>query len=650
MVAAGLVLLGGVIAVLRGVGDAGPDQASPSTTSAALPTALKPYSADTVVLPQAGDHPDPPADLQVRSGPHRLVLTWGSALGHPNPKGAAGYQVDWGRRGGPLDQHRLLGAPGTQLDGLAEGVAYQVEVRSVDAFGQRSGPATAAGTPGGLPDTAGYALVDRFEHGPALDDTRWRFAARSGCAVAVPGSGPDHRGLAVSGGCGSDPAVLRSRAPFRLDTGSGDLLGALVVDTDAPGASGELLLDLAPGPVDLVAADQDGVRHDVEPATAREDLTVPPGGIRVRVAGTGTEPAVGTTVQVLTGPGTPRVPAVSDPPQPVPPAALGVTREWRVELHRDGVRVLCDGVLVARGDVVPGWTEATALVGFTAPAGARLHDAVDLVGFVGAPTSAPPGVTPPPMDVSTSLAHQDEPRQLLLGVTGGQLRVTVLPAQAAAPGAELPLVAKLLFGTVPLRPAAPGMRWLPGVAYPLVADLPPEALLLSGDRHVLALSVTGTGTPMGSAEFRVLEAQVELTPAAGASPTLPYQPERPVVGAAVPELAHPYPTLLDSAGQRVDAGRTLPRGRLVVDVVLDAAEGQRVSGELAGLAGYELWLDDKRVAAVPTTAEGPGTGGEWRIAVTTTGMSAGPHTVEVRAFGTVAGTRFTAGFATVLLQ
>ncbi|MEU4742506.1 fibronectin type III domain-containing protein, partial [Actinosynnema sp. NPDC023658] len=252
LIVVGVVLFAGVITVLRTTGVGGPTTAT--STSAAPPTSLEPYAAEGVLVPTAGAPPEQPGALTVSSGPRRLQLRWTG--------GAPGYEVRWGAD--RLDHGKLLTQSVTQLDGLEDERSYQVEVYAVDAFGQRSAPAKASGTPHASPD-GDYALADRFDQPDAPDPTRWRLASRGNCARATPGQGDDGRRLVLSSNCAAAPATLRSRTPFVLR--DADELGRFVVETDAPGADGELVLDLVPGPVSLVSGD-----------------ALPPDAVRLRVA------------------------------------------------------------------------------------------------------------------------------------------------------------------------------------------------------------------------------------------------------------------------------------------------------------------------------------------------------------------------------
>lgn len=555
--ATALALVGGV-ALLRTTGS--DDSGTPAKRPP--PTALKPFAADGVVIPSARDRPATPGSLTVRSGHHRLRVGWTGD--------APGYEVRWG------DQVRFVTRPAIQLDGLENGRELRVEVRAVDAFGQRSEPASAGGTP--QADNAEYSFVDRFDGERTPDPARWRLAKRSDCARATPGDGDDRQRLVVTSSCATNVVSLRSRAPFVRDGES-----RLVVETDAPNSGGELLLDLVPGPV------------SVQPDA------VPPDAVRLAVQ----TDAVGNTLVELFPDGTSQ-----SLPQPLP----GVSARWELVLTSSGVRAMRDGVEVASSSFVPSWREATALVGVAALAGDRTRAGIDLIGFRGGATSVPDLVQAP--DVNVIVGDQAPPAKPRLdGVTGGQLRLALVPAGDQAPNMKL-----LVAGSeLALRPAVAGLAWRPDAEYLAVVDVPPEAI----------------GTPFlaslrSATRVRITHADLELTGVVSSPPSA--TPTDPLSGRRT-SLATPRAELLDGGGQPVTPGAALSRGRAVLEVRMDS-----LAPAVSGLAGFDVRLDDSHVATIPTAVDGPGIAGRWRISLNTATLSMSPHTVEVRAFSTDSGT------------
>ncbi|WP_436493225.1 hypothetical protein [Actinokineospora sp. HUAS TT18] len=637
IIVAGVVVIGGAVAVLRS-----PDQAVDQPKPVPPPqTTVKEFAGDTVVIPSPGNPPAQPAGLSVEAGPQRLLVAWGpQRTGQPEPERAAGYEIRWGRDG-TLNNVRLLSQPVAQLDALDNDVPYQIEVRTIDSFGKRSMPALTMGTPKAPDSEPPWTFVDRFASRVVPEPSRWRVAGTSDCGRATRGEGQDGKRMVVSGQCGAEPVVLRSRAPFRLrDTPVDGEFGRLVLGTDHPGQAGELTIDFAPGPVDLVGP-VNGSTHAGAPGLARDEPGLPPGSIRVRIVG-GQVPAA----QVLVPPGTARLGkpvAVT----PMAPAEIGISTRWEVVFRTDGVHLLQDGKVVGGGDVLPAWREATALLGFIGGPGG-LHAAVDVVGFLGAETAPPVLVAPPVLDTGRVIVEAGT--QLtspsggarVEGAVGGQLRVTLVPTNPIPAAEEFTIdVGGKEF---PARPAIAGQPLIRGVRYPIVADLPAEALILRSDGDTLPVRVRGPFR-RGEGAARVVSASIELvappgavSAAAGSGTDVPLPRTRLA-------LARPSARFLDSAGQPLATDAAVPRGRLVLEVAADGPGGQRLGGELAGLAGVEVRLDGEKIAGIPTVADGPGVAGIWRLALNTTGLGEGSHTIEVKAIGVDARAAFAVAYA-----
>lgn len=649
-VAGGLVVIGAAVILLRAPEATDGDTAQPSAP--APQTTVAAFAHDSVLVPRPGPRPDPPARLDVRPGAHRLLIGWGPRhINRPEPAAAAGYEVRWGA-GNALEHGRLVAQPALQLDGLTPGTDYRIEVRTVDAFGQRSRPVSARGTPTTeTSDPKRYALLERFDRAPMPDPARWRLAGAARCGRATGGDGG--RRLVITAQCGQQPMVLRSRAPLRLRPPSqapGGELGRFVVATDMPGQAGELLLDLVPGPVDLIGGPPSAVPAPAGPGRAQLDPSLPPGTIRVRILGRPAERdgnTATTTVQVLVPPGTPLLGVPVPTTQSAPPE-LGVSVRWEVVLRSDGVLVQRDGQTVGGGDVVPAWTEATALVGFVGGI-SQLRAAVDLIGLSGASTAPPPVVIPPNVDFARVVAQPGSPLRTsatgdrVAGTRGGQLRITLIPQYTPGRGAPAVQFTVDIGGReIPARPAIANQPMLAEVRYPVVADVPPDALVLNTNRAVLRIGVRST-EPNVSQPTQVLSADLELFGDGTAPPAA--EAETETAPRTRPALAMPRARFLDASGKLIPPEHPTSRGRLVLEVAMDAGAGQRVAGELAGLAGVEISLDGRPIAGIPTTADGPGVGGRWNLAVNTTGLSAGGHTVAIKAIGVDPETSVAIGYA-----
>ncbi|KOV79415.1 hypothetical protein [Nocardia sp. NRRL S-836] len=547
---AGLALVIGVV-LLRDTDNTSAPTAPPP------PTKLKAFAADQVLVPSPQGRPAKPGAVTARPGNHRVQLTWTGE--------APAYEVRWGER------TKLVTRPGTQLNGLRNEQEQQIEVRAVDSFGQYSEPAVTKATP--RADNAPYSFVDRFDGNEVPDQRLWRFGKRTDCARATSGDGDDHDRLVIGTSCGTRAVSLRARTPFVRGADE----SRFVVEADAPGTGGKLLLDLVPGPVSVQG-------DPVLPTAVRATISTD---------------AAGNSVAELVPDG-----VVT---RPIPAAVPGMTVRWELVLGSGGIQLHRDGEVVATSPFVPQWREATALVGVAALAGDRLRAGIDLIGFRAGAAEAPPNVPPPAVRVDAAPSATTP----LPNVTAGQLRLALIPSREGPPVDRV----KVNGVEVPLRPAVEGQAWKPGAEYPAVADLPAEAFTDSLD------------VQLATAErVQVTHTDVELTSrTSGISKS---DPGTPLVDAR-PSLADPVAEVLDSGGQPVPNGAALTRGRVVLEIRISALDAA-----VAGLAGFEVRLDGNHIATVPTTADGPAGAGRWRISLNTGSMVEGPHAIEVRAFST----------------
>jgi hypothetical protein len=183
---------------------------------------------------------------------------------------------------------------------------------------------------------------------------------------------------------------------------------------------------------------------------------------------------------------------------------------------------------------------------------------------------------------------------------------------------------------VPLRPAVEGTQWKPGAEYPAVADLPKEAFTDNLNVELVT-----------NERIQVTHTDVELT---GPKSSPQRQSGTPLVDAR-PVLADPVPEVLDAGGQPIENGAAFNRGRVVLEVRVNALDAA-----VAGLAGFEIRLDGNHVATIPTTADGPAAAGRWRISLNTGAMTAGAHAIEVKAFSTDSEVHPETGYVPFLLK
>jgi hypothetical protein len=607
---------------------------APTTTEQAPSNRVVRFAVDGVLLPEPGEPPAMPREVvAVPSGPDRLRLAWGSALpGGSDPEDAVGYDVRWRASDGRPEQQRLIAVPELQLDGLT-GEHYVFEVRSVDAFGQRSAPVRTHARPGnahmftpGYPWTGLYEdFSDEFSVDTAGRGNRWHFSGHQGCTRTSRGTGQHTGQLAVDFECGGDLTVLRYRSPLELAAPPAER-GRIAVVTDVAGPRGQLTIDLVPAPADQIGAGRDGAPPAVTPSngTAGTDPTLPAGALRVLVNDDG--------ARVLTGPGVPRVP---DPPAPTraPTRGNGVLHVFEVVLEAGAVYVLQDGTPVAVAGVTPAWTQAHVLIGLSGPPGRRSTVHLDAVGLSGRPM-------PPP----TTFAHhivaatqrvlgpdEDAPG---IGISAEPLRKAAAARLVATvtliPGVDLDnVILQCGAAMLPARPllAVPSRT---GSLVTVAADLPPDLLGPAAPPSVSPLVLRAPGAD--GAMVPIVSSYLEIAPLPTASIALPTPAgaaDRPPVPDGLPA---PAVRLLDSAENLTS---TVTAGsRLLVDIDLDRVGGQLESGHLAGVAGFELWMDNRRIAGIPTAIDGPGVGGQYSLAVATRRLQPGPHFLELRVIPT----------------
>jgi hypothetical protein len=571
-VAGGLVLVAGAIVALRSA-DTPAEQKPPPPPPAQ--TEVKEFAEEGILIPHAGGRPDSPANLVVTPGPHRLQVSWAKK---PN---VTGYDV---RLSAGDYQRTYLGMDNaTQFDGLDDNAEYTVEVRAVDSFGQRSEPVAQKHRPTQKrPDESRYALIDHFDGAVVPDPARWQLANNAACARMSRGPGDDSKRLVIAAACGAESAAVRSRTPLRLKDNGGEL-GRVMIETDAPAADSQLTMDLVPGPVDLLTTN------------SRGDNTVP-GTIRVRI-----------TPAAIEIPGFAPVPITGQ---------AGLSARWELVLRTDGLTVWRNGLLMASANVVPAWAEATPLFDFAGTPNGLNYVGIDAIGLSSGDT---PTYVPVPRINTSSIvaATQTEP---FTGALGAQLRITI---RLNYGNQVLPSAVEVAGRTFPVRPAVAGQLAQPGQRYPIIADLPADALVLSGERRELRIAVRTTDPRVQPV---VQHAALEPVPDPATKPA-------PAQAAPAPEpaqrpkamLASISGSLLDAAGNKIEQGKNSFRGRVVLDVTMAGP------GMLGGVAGIEIWVDHKRVAGVPTSRDGPAVGGQWRFALNAVAFPAGVRNLELKA-------------------
>lgn len=610
-----VALIGGAVVALRATDDREPAPEEPP------PVTVERFAATNVVLPQPGPRPEPPARVVVTPDTDALRLSWAEALpGGTAPAGAAGYEVRW-TSGGEW-RTRLVASPELSLDGLRGRTRYRVEVRTVDAFGQRSGPVEVTGVTSRArtPWREGLTgLFDDFtDEGAVRQDrpgSRWRLSGYRGCVDPGP---VGRRGLPIELSCGADVAVLRARRPMTL-TGplpSGEL-GRVAVRTDAAGHGGELTVDLVPGRADRVG--EEIGRTDVD-----RDPALPGGTVRVAVGDGG--------ARVIAAPD---VPAAGPPPVDVyaaPRRGPGVPHLFEVVLTTSGVRVLQDGLVVAVGGFAPAWRSASVLLGFRGPGGRGSVVHLAAAGFTGPVTEAP-RTAEVLVNAGTQrvMALEEEPPQL------GIAREPLVAAASARMVATLAVTEELdpfgvvmQFGgvVVPAPPVVAVPARTSGAMLTVAADVPAALLGAAGADSITPFVLRARGA---TGEVRLTETYLEVTPGPGWRPTAPpsRSPRRTPPEDALPTVDA---VLANSAGEPLTTAVVPGRGQVVLRVDLDAAASQWDTGSVGGVQGFQVWLDGSLIAGVPTRADGPGVGGRHAMSIAVGGLARDTHVLEVREY------------------
>lgn len=617
-----IALIAAAVVTLRATED--PHTSDTDSDDRRKPVTVERYAADNVVLPAPGRKPDSPARVVASPEREALRVSWADALpGGQVPKGAAGYEVRWRPEDGNGSDRdsgtRLVASPDVRLDGLTDGRKHVVEVRTVDAFGQRSAPARTIATPGGtrerwVPEMTG--LYDDFPE-PAEYGGRWHLSGYRGCVDVVAERG---RGLPIQLGCGADQALLRALQPMTLTKpDASGVLGKVAVRTDTAGTGGELTITLAPGPVDRVGADAQ--REDRFP---ERDGTLPGGTIRVGVDDSG--------VHVSTAPDVPRVAAPRLEVFPAPVRGPEVTHLFEVTLTTTGLRVYQDGLLVAVAGVVPAWQRTSVLLGFRGPERRKSRVHLAAAGFTG-PATAVERVVELQVNAGTQRVLDLTEQSPMLGIARTPLVATASARMVATltvtEGMD-PRGVVMQFGDlrVPARPVVAAPSAADGAALTVVADVPKALLGVKGEDSITPFVLRAPGA---NQQVRLVETYLLVTQVAGSPPpAVPdLEPGRPPGADALPSVDA---VLVNSAGEPLTSAVVPPRGQIVVKVTLDAATSQWETGTIGGVQGFQVWLDGELVAGVPTRTDGPGLGGQHALSISAVGLPRGQHVLEVREY------------------
>lgn len=619
-----VALIAGAVVTLRATDDV--HSSDTDGDDRTRPVEIERFADANVVLPVPGGKPAAPSAVAVAPESGALRVSWADAVpGGRAPDGAAGYEVRWRQAGGEW-RTRLVVTPDVRLARLTDGRRYEIEVRTVDAFGQRSRAATGSGTPARARPPWRAALTGLYDDfaDPGRWPEKWHLSGYRGCVDVVSERG---NGLPIELGCGADLAVLRARAPMTLTPARPGLdteLGRVAVSTDTAGTGGELTVTLAPGPVDRVGLDTQRAE-----SFAPRDPALPGGTIRVGVAHEG--------VFVSAAPDVPSVPTPATPPRRPAARGPGASHLFEVVLRMSGLYVYQDGQLVATAGLRPSWTSASVMLGFRGPERRRSRVHLTGAGYSG-PATTPPTTIEVPINAGTQrvLGPAEQAPQLgiargmLAGATSARLVTTMMIVAGMDPRGVVAQFGDVL---VPAAPVVASPSSADGAALTVAATLPPALLTANGSTSITPFVMRAPGA---NQQVRLVETYLEVTPGPGwdADGVQAIRPARPTRDDMMPAVDA---KLSDASGKPLTSTVVPRSGQAILTVTLDASGSQWETGSIRGVQGFQVWRDGRLIAAVPTRVDGPGLGGRYVLAITTSGMAVGGHTFDVREY-TMSGT------------
>ncbi|MEV8436508.1 fibronectin type III domain-containing protein [Actinosynnema sp. NPDC051121] len=516
-VVGGLVLLGGAVVVLR-------DESAPPR-----PQTFERFLAENVEHVPDTRRAVTPTGLDLTAVDRTsLRATWTAADG----VGHGGFEVRWNGR------TRLVQGTGTELTDLDANADVEVEVRALDAMGNRSDPVTARAVPRLAYDDAwldGLVVpIDVFDGPESLDPRRWRVLdhGNADCLGLRPFNGER---LEIT----CDRVDLQSNVPLRFGPPAPDGSTARVaLVTDGPLGhrpdQAEVLIALLPDPA-----------HDLG-ALARP---FPPDAVVLRITPSGARFVQGDDVPAGTS-GT------------YPPPTPGVRHRWELRVTADAVVASRDGVEVATAPLRPTWTTARVRLAFRQAEGTL----VDTFGIGGLPDDpVPASVVPlgPSTDEggAASLGNVDDSR--LAGASSVRVVASVVAERPA------PITVELGTRSAPAVVMPPDRGLDPSRPSVVYADFP----LPSPDRNP-RIRLRSDG--------RVTIVDAHLVVADG------------------PDAHHPPPRLTDRAQPAPQvpslAVSVVQEGKVRLAVELTDARAR----EVAAVKGVEVDLDGERIVTLPT--------------------------------------------------
>ncbi|MFD0199643.1 MULTISPECIES: fibronectin type III domain-containing protein [Saccharothrix] len=554
----GLVLLGAAVVVLR-------NESAPPP-----PRAFERFLHEKVEYVPDTQRLTAPTDLRLTASDRtslRASWTATDGIGH------GGFEVRWNGR------TRLVRGTETELTDLDANADVHVEVRALDAMGNRSDPATAQAVPRLVYDETWLdglmPPLDVFDGPEALNPRRWRVFDRGNtdCLCLRPLNG---KRLEID----CDRVDLQSNVPVRFGVPTPDGAVARVsLTTDGPvgdqSEDSSVLIALLPDPV-----------HDV----GHLEEPFPPDAVVLRITPFGAQFVLGGVTSPTELGGT------------YPPPTSGVRHRWELRVIPGAVVALRDGVKVAMAEVELPWISARARLVFRNARGTHL----DTFGIGGVPGMPAPGsVAPlgPSANDNGVVSLGNVANSQLAGASSVRVVASVVAERTA------PITVELGTRSAPavFMPPDRGLdRSRPSVVY---ADFP----LPAPDSNPRVALRSDGGLTAYAAHLVIADGQ-------DARHRLPRLVDR-----ALPDPLVPRPAVSVVHEAADDSGTPrLPNGgklRLTVELADSRAR------EVAAVKGVEVDLDGEPIVVLPTNGSA---GGRHEFLVDLAGLPGGRHRLDVR--------------------
>ncbi|MEU4769498.1 fibronectin type III domain-containing protein [Actinosynnema sp. NPDC023794] len=554
----GLALLGGAVVVLRNESAPPPPQAFERFLDEAVE-----YVPDTQRLAT-------PTDLVLTALDRTsLRATWTATDGI----GHGGFEVRWNGRS------RLVRGTETELTDLDANADVTVEVRALDAMGNRSAPATAKAVPRLAHDDTWLdglmTPLDLFDGPEALNPRRWRVFDRGNtdCLCLRPLNG---KRLEID----CDRVDLQSNVPLRFGAPAADGAVARVsLTTDGPIGyrpdHSAVLIALLPEPV-----------HDL----GHLEEPFPPGALVLRITPFGAQFDLGHDAPPGETFGT------------YPPPTSGVRHRWELRVLAGSAVALRDGVEVASAPVRLPWTSARVRLAFRQAQGTHL-DTFGIGGVPGTPAAGSVAPLGPSAKDAGGVSMGNVANSQLAGASSVRVVASVVSERAAPVTVE--------FGTrsAPAVFMPPDLGLDPSRPSVVYADFP----LPSPDSNPKVGLRSDGGLTAYHAHLVIADGQDARHP-------LPRLVSRPLPDPLVP------PPAVSVVHESVnDSSFPLFPHEGKVRLTVELADTR--AREVAAVKGVEVDLDGERIAVLPTNGSA---GGRHELLIDLAGLAGGRHELDVR--------------------